>query len=121
LPKEIKVSLFLLFFSAFVTAFGTHLDMDFYSDDGSYNPYIYAVDIFWLAVISWVAWDLVKKRSDIRATVLVVGLLIVGFNIWDYIDYGLSDGLYAYILESFIYIGMLFLLNTKSAKAWYVR
>jgi len=121
LPKQIKLALCLLFLSAFVAAIGTYLDMSYFSEDGSYNQYIYLVDIFWLAIICWIAWDLGKKRKDVRLTIMLVGIIIIGFNVWNYVEMGISHGLYAYSLETVIYALVLILLSKKLSKEWYTK
>lgn len=119
MPITIKSVIALLFLSAFVAATGTYLDMGLLSDDGSYDPHIYTIDLFWLAIISWVAWDLSVKKRDIRTTLILVGLVIVGFEAWDYIEIGFSKSNLAYGVEVAIYVAMLSILNTSNAKEWY--
>jgi hypothetical protein len=119
MPITIKSVLFLLFLSAFVAATGTYLDMEILSDDGSYDPYIYTMDILWLGIIAWVAWNLSVKKRDIRLTVILVGLVIIGFEVWDFIEFGFSSSNLAYGVELALCVGMLGMLNTAKAKEWY--
>jgi len=119
MPITIKSVLVLLFASALIAITGTYLDMELLSDDGSYDPYIYTIDIVWFAIIGWVAWDLCIKKKDIRLTLILVGLVIIGFEIWDFIEYGFSKSNIAYGVEVAMYVAMLLLLNNPISKAWY--
>jgi hypothetical protein len=68
-----------------------------------------------------VAWNLSIKKKDIRPSLGWVGLIILGFEIWDYIEFGFSNSNYAYALEFAVYIIMLILLSKPKAKEWYIR
>jgi hypothetical protein len=101
-----------------MSATGTYLDMNLYTSGGAYNPYFYLIDLFWLLIICWISWSLGIKKQDIRLSIVLVGIVIMGYNTSDYLDYGLSNSLYAYITEGLIYVVMLILLNKPSAKEW---
>jgi hypothetical protein len=119
MPVPIKFVLILLFTSSVIAITGTYLDMELLSDEGIYDPYIYAVDLVWFAIIGWIAWDLGIKRKDIRLTLILVGFVIVGFEVWDFIEYGFSNSNFVYGVEAMTYIAMLLLLNNPISKEWY--
>jgi len=104
-----------------MSATGTYLDIKLYTYDGPIIPYFYMMDLFWLLIIGWISWDLGVKKQDIRLSVFLVGLIIIGYNTSDYLDDGLRDAFYAYTAEGLLYVGILIILNTPSAKKWYLR
>lgn len=120
MPNSIKIVLFMLFISVFIVAGGTYLDMRELTIDEPYDYTIHSADLFWFAIICWVSWDLAVKKRDIRLTIIFVGLVIIGFNIWEYVEYGSTYMLFAGIIEAVIYSIVLVVLNFPSVKQWYV-
>ncbi len=118
MPKPIKIVLAILFSSVFVVAGGTYLDMNELAVDEPYDYSIHLADLFWLAIICWISWDLAVKKRDIRLTIIAVGIVIVGFNIWEYVEYGSTHMLYAGIIEAIMYLLILIILNRPNTKQW---
>ena len=55
-----------------------------------------------------------------KALIILVGLVIVGFNIWEYLEFGSTYMLYAGIIEAVMYLCILATLNLPTAKQWYI-
>lgn len=119
MPNSIKIVLTILFASVIVVAGGTYLDMYELTIDEPYDYSIHLIDLFWLAMISWISWDLAVSKKDIRLTIIGVGVVIVGFNIWEYIEYGSSNMFYAGIIEAIMYLTILMILNLPNTKQWF--
>jgi hypothetical protein len=117
MPVSITYALVLLVLSAITCTIGTYLDMEFFNQEDI--PYLYVLDFIWFCIVCWVAWIVTSQRRDIRLVIIAVAIVTITSNIWEYSEYGVTNGLYAYILESVIYIIIFVLLNTSSAKGWY--
>ena len=97
---------------------GTYLDMHELAMDEPYNYIIHLADLFWLVIICFISWELAIKKNDIRLFIVAVGVVIVAFNIWEYIDYGSTNMLYAGIIEAIMYLAILVILSLPKSKQW---
>jgi len=118
MPIPIKIVVAILLTSVVVVAGGTYLDMYELTIDEPYDYSIHLADLIWLAIICWVSRDLAIKKKDVRLTIIGVGIVIVGFNIWEFIEYGSSNMLYAGIIEAIMYLIILVILNLPNTKQW---
>ena len=118
MPNEIKVIVLLLIVSACSMFVGTYLDMDFYTESGGYDPYIYTMDIVWAFIVAWVIWDVAIKKKDHKNTFLILAGIVFIFGVWNTIEYGF---LYTTVVAAFEVVAFLSayqLLKSNSVVHW---
>jgi len=118
MPREI-ISVFLLLFSTIIVMFlGTYLDLDFYSESGDYDPYIYTVDFLVSICLIWLAWEIGSKKKDIKSVFLILPIVIFFMNIWNYFDHGLRYLIIMGLFEVVFFVRIYFLLNSNNVALW---
>jgi len=120
MPIQVKIAATALILSCISTLTAVYFDGQ---DDpllSFANPGILVTNIIWIAIIIWLIYDLVIKKSNINLILNVVLVIMAVFIIWDYIDYGISTSLFFYMTEIVFFVTAIVLLRTKELKNWYV-
>jgi len=118
MPREI-ISVFLLLFSTIIVMFlGTYLDMDFYSESGDYDPYIYTVDFLVSICLFWLAWEIGSKKKDIKSVFLILPIVILFMSIWNYFDHSFRYLMIMGLFEVVFFIRIYFLLKSNNVALW---
>ncbi|MFT5544144.1 MAG: hypothetical protein ACI96N_003363 [Arenicella sp.] len=118
MPNEIKTALALLLLSSVVAISGTYIDGLHLNENGELDPLMLGMDFMWFCIIVWLMYLLCVNKTDIRKTVAIVMSIIAAFNIWEFIEFGVSLGLIAYTIEFLIFLVVLVFLNRKNSKEW---
>ena len=118
MPIQIKISIIALVLSCLSMITGTVLEcIDCITQFHPGMQMIVGISILWKILIYFLISNIRKKKS-ILATLYLIALITMYFDISDYLDYGFSYYQLFYIAEViFIFISILF-LSTKESKAW---
>lgn len=117
MPREIKIVVVLLLLSSAIPFLVTYLDSLEYLDNDNYSTLLNTVDIFWLCIVLWIVWG-IKNHANHRFTTMAVGLVILGFLIWDYIDFGFSISQPFSLLEAIIFFISWYILGKEKSRNW---
>lgn len=118
MPNEIKATILILIVSSCLMFVGTYLEMDFYTEGGGYDPYIYTMDIVWALIVAWIIWDIAISKKDLKNTFLILAGIVFVFGVWNTIEYGF---LYTTLLSAFEMVAYLYayrLLKSNSVANW---
>jgi hypothetical protein len=120
-PIDIKRAVIALILSCISTLVGVYFDGLELEEIGYKNPVILGINFVWMIVIAWLVWDVTKKRSDIRLTIILVGIIMAGSLISNRIQYGFNTAQFFYAIELVMFSIALYLFNTDSSKSWYIQ
>ncbi len=85
---------------------------------GFSDPSISGTNLVWTLVVAWMIWDLFCRRN-IEWSLLLVGVVIIGSAIWDFVNFSFSLSLVFYLLEFFMFLVSYFLVRTQQSKQWF--
>jgi hypothetical protein len=119
LPSDIQKAAMALVLSCVSTLIGVYLDGVAIEELGFSDPFILGTNIIWVLVIAWMLVDLLLRRKDIRRTIVLVGVVMLAFLIWDLVEFrfGLTQVFYAIELAMFVLVFVF--LRSDASRAWY--
>lgn len=118
MPVQIKISIVALLLSGISALIAVYFDGLVYEELGFADPITLSLNILWSAVIFWLVFELIKKKSHVIKTVQLVLIICVVSAGWDYLEYGMSNALLSYFLEIIFFLIVLLYLNKSQSKKW---
>lgn len=117
MPATVKAIVVALFISLVATLIAAYLEGQEFEGMGFGDPLISGTNFIWALVVVWMMWDLFRKRN-IELSLLFVGIVIIAFTIWDFIDFGVSLSLLFYVVEFLMFAVSYALIKTEQSKLW---
>lgn len=118
MPKDIKIAVFALIISLSSTLIATFFEGLKFEEISFSDPVILSTNILWAAVIAWMVWDLYQGKS-IKWSLILVGLIMILFLIWDVIDYGFGLPQSFYTLEIIMFVVAYIYTQSTESKKWF--
>jgi hypothetical protein len=118
LPSDIKKAAIALVCSCISTLIAVYFDGLVFEEISFSDPFTLGVNVIWALIIAWIIWDLLKGK-DIKLTLMLVGAVMLGSLVWDYIEFGFAVSQVFYAVELLMFTLAYFLVNSKNSIAWY--
>lgn len=75
--------------------------------------------LIWIFIIAWLIFDVVKRKRDIRLTLVIVSVIMFLSSALDFFDETFRMSYVFEVVELVLWIVALYYLDTKPAKDWY--
>lgn len=118
MPNEIKVVALLLVVSACSMFVATYLDMEFYTENGQYDPYIYTMDFVWALIVVWISWEIAIRKKNQKNTFLLLAGIAFFFGVWNTFEYGYLSSTMVSAFEVLAFLYAYQLLKADSVINW---
>ncbi|MES2820212.1 MAG: hypothetical protein V4812_14640 [Pseudomonadota bacterium] len=118
MPSDIKKAALALMLSCVSTLIAVYFEGLEYGEISLGDPLILGVNIAWICVVAWIIRDLLRA-NDIKATLILVGVILIVFLAWDLVEYGFGVPHLFYAFELAMFIVAYCFVSSKESKAWY--
>ena len=118
MPLTVRLVAIALVISLASTLTAVFLEGQEYDGMGFTEPLISGTNIIWALVVVWMLWDLFRKRN-IESSLLFIGIVIVVFTAWNFIDFGFSLPLMFYLVELLMFVISYVLIRTQQSRKWF--
>lgn len=118
LPTDIRKAAIALVISLIATLTAVYFDGLAYEGLGFSDPLIVGANVIWALFIAWIVRDLFKGKG-IKLTLILVGLIMITFLVWDVLDFGFSIAQVFYAIEILMFAAAYYFVTTPQSKAWF--
>ena len=119
IPGDIKAAAIAIVVSCVFSIVSRVLDYIYPTEFGGNETIDVVFTVIWILLITWIVWDLLRNRRDIRLPLAVVSVIMFAGNAASLLAGYFSTARLFEILEMLVWLGAFYFLNTSQSKEWY--
>lgn len=118
MPPKIKNAALVLIISCLSSLIAVYFDGLEFEEIGFSDPFTLIINFIWVAIIAWIIWDLFKGKC-IKWTLVLVGAIMLGSLVFDYLEFGPGIAQLFYLIELLMFVLAYIFISSDESKAWY--
>ncbi len=119
MPVQIKRAIIALVLSCIASLTAVVFDLFHTGSLVISSPANLFFGLIWIFIIAWLIFDVVKRKRDIRLTLVIVSVIMFLSSALDFFDETFRMSYVFEVVELVLWIVALYYLDTKPSKDWY--